>query len=127
MSTTDAVLQRFRDLSLSLPETSEVGSWGHPNFRAGKRTFATFEWIKGRPSVAFRLGAEDVELLLLRHKQFFVTPYGKGQWVSVWADGPMNWQLVEELVERSYRLVALKRMIAALDGTQAQQRTDNAS
>ena len=127
MSTTDAVLQRFRDLSLSLPETSEVGSWGHPNFRAGKRTFATFEWIKGRPSVAIRLGAEDVELLLLRHKQFFVTPYGKGQWVSVWADGPMNWQLVEELVERSYRLVALKRMIAALDGTQAQQRTDNAS
>ena len=57
----------------------------------------------------------------------FVTPYGKGQWVSVWADGSMNWQLVEELVERSYRLVALNRMIAALDGTQAQQRIDNAS
>ena len=59
--------------------------------------------------------------------QFFVTPYGKGQWISVWADGPMNWQLVEELVERSYRLVALKRMIVARDGTQGQQRTDNAS
>ncbi|HIA00884.1 MAG TPA: hypothetical protein EYN66_03090 [Myxococcales bacterium] len=78
-------------------------------------------------SVAFRLGAGDVELLLLRHKQFFVTPYGKGQWISVWADGPMKWQLVEELVERSYRLVALKRMIATLDGIQAQQRTNNAS
>ena len=48
MSTTDAVLQRFRDLSLSLPETSEVGSWGHANFRSGKRTFATFEWGIGK-------------------------------------------------------------------------------
>jgi hypothetical protein len=55
MRTTDRVLQRLRELCLSLPETSEVGSWGHPNSRAGERTFATFERIDGRPSIAFRL------------------------------------------------------------------------
>ena len=116
MKPVDSVLRRVRALCLSLPETSEVGSWGHPNFRAGKRTFVTFEWIKGRPSIAFRLNPTDADLLLGR-KGFFVTPYGQGQWVSVWADGSLNWGLVGRLLEQSYRMVAIKRMIAALDGT----------
>jgi hypothetical protein len=53
MKTIQPVLQRLRDLCLSLPETSETDSRGHPNFRAGKRTFVTFEWIKVRFSIAF--------------------------------------------------------------------------
>jgi predicted DNA-binding protein (MmcQ/YjbR family) len=112
----DHVLQRVRARCLALPESSEAGSWGHPNFRAGKKTFAAFEWIKERPSIAFRLNPTDVDLLL-RRKGFFATPYGQGRWVSVWADGALNWRLVGHLLEQSYRLVALKRMIAALDGT----------
>ena len=124
MRTSDRVLQRVRRLCLLLPESSEVGSWGHPNFRAGKRTFATFEWINGRPSIAFRLNSTDVDLLL-RRKRFFVTPYGRGQWVSVWADGPLNWGLVERLLQRSYRVVALRRMITALENTSKKpQKTD---
>jgi predicted DNA-binding protein (MmcQ/YjbR family) len=106
-------LQRVRQQCLSLPETREVASWGHPNFRAGRRTFVTFEWVAGRPSIAFRLDPTDVGFLL-RKKGFFVTPYGQGRWVSVWADGKLNERLVSRLVERSYQLVALKRMIAAL-------------
>ena len=113
MKKSDPVLQRVRRQCLLLPETSEVGSWGHPNFRAGRRTFVTFEWIKGRPSIAFRLSPTDVTLLL-RRKGFFATPYGQGKWVSVWADLWLNWGLVGRLLERSYRTVALKRMIAAL-------------
>jgi predicted DNA-binding protein (MmcQ/YjbR family) len=118
MKTADRVLQQVRRRCLSLPESSEAGSWGHPNFRAGKRTFATFEWIKGRPSIAFRLNPTDVDLLL-RRKGFFVTPYGRGQWVSVWVDGSLNWGLVDRLLEQSYRVVALKRMLVALDGTKS--------
>jgi hypothetical protein len=34
MKTIQPVLQRLRDLCLSLPETSETDSLGHPNFRA---------------------------------------------------------------------------------------------
>jgi predicted DNA-binding protein (MmcQ/YjbR family) len=109
-------LQRVRQRCLSLPESSEAGSWGHPNFRAGKKTFAAFEWIKERPSIAFRLNPTDVDLLL-RRRGFFATPYGQGRWVSVWADGALNWRLIGHLLEQSYRVVALKRMLAALDGT----------
>jgi predicted DNA-binding protein (MmcQ/YjbR family) len=112
--TTARVLGRVRKECLSLPESSEAASWGHPNFRAGKKTFAAFETVKGRPSIAFRLNPADIDLLL-RRKGFFATPYGQGRWVSVWADAPLDWKLVKHLLRQSYRTVALKRMIEALD------------
>ena len=112
--TTGAVLNLLREMCLSFPETKEVSSWGHPNFRAGRKMFATFETFGGRPSIAFRLEPTDVDLLL-RRKAFFATPYGRGQWVSLRADGRIDWRLVQRLLERSYRVVALKRMIVALD------------
>ena len=49
-------------------------------------------------------------------KNFFATPYGRGLWISVWADVPTDWRVIEGLLRRSYRGVALKRMLAALDG-----------
>ena len=110
----ERALLKLRRLCLSFPETQETGSWGHPNFRAGSRTFAASERIQGRPSIAFRLDPTDVDLLLGR-EHFFATPYGRGLWVSVWTDRPVDWRLVASLLERSYREVALKRMIAALE------------
>lgn len=107
------VLGRIRKLCLSLPETSEVESWGHPNFRAGRRTFVTFEWLNRRPSVAFRVNTTNMHMLL-RRKHFFVTPYGRGKWVSLWADAPFSWRTVRDLVNGSYQIVALKRMTSAL-------------
>jgi predicted DNA-binding protein (MmcQ/YjbR family) len=108
----ERILERLRSLCLSLPGTTETASWGHPNFRAGKKTFVAFERVKGRASIAFRLDPEDVERLL-RRKHFFATPYGRGLWASLWADGRIDWRAVENLVERSYRVVALKRMLTA--------------
>lgn len=108
-------LVRFRQICLALPESTESGSWGHPNFRAGKRTFAAWEWIKGRPSFAFRLGSDEAAAFLLQHGDSFATPYGRGQWVSVWADEEADWPLLSELAERAYLSVALKRMVAALE------------
>ena len=112
----ETTLTRLRSICLSLPETTETGSWGHPNFKAGKKTFVAFERVKGRASIAFRLEPDQVERLLQR-KQFFATPYGRGQWVSVWADGSVDWDAVQDLVRRSYRVVALKRMLDALEAT----------
>jgi predicted DNA-binding protein (MmcQ/YjbR family) len=110
-----AVLARLRTLCLALPETSEAGSWGHPNFRAGKRTFVTYEIVGARPSIAFRLEPDEVRDVLAM-KGFFPTPYGKGAWVSLNATKRISWRLVGVLVERSYRVVAIKRMIDRLDG-----------
>ncbi len=119
-SANEQTLTRLRSLCLALPETSETASWGHPNFKAGKKTFVAFERVKGRASIAFRLDPADVERLL-RRKPFFATPYGRGLWASVWADGRVDWRAVEDLVERSYRVVALKRMMAALERSSGQR------
>jgi predicted DNA-binding protein (MmcQ/YjbR family) len=108
------VLARLRTLCLAYPETRETSAWGHPNFKAGQKTFVAFEHVHGRPSIAFRLVPAEVERLRTR-RRFFATPYGRGQYVSLWADEPIDWNAVRDLVERSYRTVALKRMLAALN------------
>lgn len=108
------IVQKLRSLCLAFPESSETASWGHPNFRAGKRTFAAFEVWKGRPSIAFRVDKKDADVLL-KKKNWFATPYGQGRWVSVWADSRVDWRLVSKLLERSYRTVAIKRMLKVLD------------
>lgn len=113
-SANERTLTKLRALCLSLPETNETASWGHPNFKAGKKTFVAFERVKGRASMAFRLEPDEVERLLQR-KRCFATPYGRGLWVSVWADSSIDWRAVQDLVERSYRVVALKRMLTALE------------
>jgi len=108
------IVGRLRALCLAFPETSETSAWVHPNVRAGKRMFSAFEIVKGRPSIAVRFEATDIDRLL-RDKNFFATPYGQGRWASMWVDGPVDWRLVARLLDRSYRIVANKRMIAALD------------
>lgn len=108
-------VERVRRLCLALPDTSEKSAWGHPVFKAGTKTFAAIEPVEGHLSIAFRLEPLDVDLLLTR-PSFFVTPYGRGQWVSIWADAALDWPLITRLVERSYRVVALKRMLKTLDG-----------
>jgi predicted DNA-binding protein (MmcQ/YjbR family) len=110
----DGILDELRGLCLSLPETSERASWGHPNFLAGQKTFVTFERFHGRPSIAFRLGRSDIDRFS-RNSQFFQTPYGRGQWLSLWVDTCFDWNVVKKLVIKSYTLVALKRMLVALE------------
>ena len=104
------VVEKLRTVCLSLPETSERSSWGHPNFLAGKKTFVTFEHIQGRPSIAFKLDPVD-NALLTRDQRFFATPYGRGQWVSVWVDIAFDWSEIRDLVVRAYRLAADGRAI----------------
>lgn len=108
------VFVRARRLCLAFPETTEKTSWGHPNFRAGRKTFCAFEIFGGRPSIAFRLSRADATRAIRSHR-FFVTPYGRGQWASMWVDGNVNWKTVEAMLERSYRVVATKRLTGILD------------
>lgn len=110
------VFARARRACLALPEVTEATSWGHPNFRVGRKTFCAFEMIGGRPSIAFRLEPREVEAAC-RRKDVFATPYGRGRWASVWVDGKVNWRDMQPLFERSYRLLAGKRLLAGLDAS----------
>jgi predicted DNA-binding protein (MmcQ/YjbR family) len=90
--------------------------WGHPTFEAGKKMFAVLDRYRGRPCIAFRAELDSVDELLT-DERFFAAPYAaRHGWVCLYADGRLNWTEVEKLVVASYRLVALKRMLAALEG-----------
>ena len=104
-------LADLRRLSDELPETSEANSWGHPNFKAGKRTYAAYEWKRGRPAVAFKV--DPIDYQWLEQEPDFFTSRG---WGLLFVDAleKEQWPMVRDLLIRSYRSVALKRMLDAL-------------
>ncbi len=108
------VFARTRQLCLALPGSSEKIAWGHPTFKAGGKMFCAFELIGGRPSIAFRLASKDVGAAL-KDVRCFASPYGRGLWVSIWVDGVVDRKQIATFVERSYRMGATKRLLAALD------------
>jgi predicted DNA-binding protein (MmcQ/YjbR family) len=110
-----AVLKRLRKVCLSLPETSETVKWGHPTFVAGQKMFAVLDEYRGRPCIAFRTDPLR-QAELLRDPRFYAAPYAAAHgWVCMHADRRINWRYVSELLRGSYRMAALKRMLAALD------------
>jgi predicted DNA-binding protein (MmcQ/YjbR family) len=110
-----AMLARLRKICLSLPEVRETVKWGHPTFEAGKKMFAVLDHYDGRPCLAFRAAPERQDEYLV-DERFFEAPYAaRYGWLCLRADGALDWNEVADLVRGSYRQVALKRMLAALD------------
>lgn len=113
-------LGRLRDICLALPKAVEKETWGDPTWRVRDRIFAMQKGNHegGRPSLWFKApdGAQ-ADVVASDPEVFFVPPYvgGKG-WVGLHLDGVrIDWSLVADLVEESYRLIAPKRIVAQLD------------
>jgi predicted DNA-binding protein (MmcQ/YjbR family) len=106
--------KKLRAICLGLPETNEVQTWGHPTFRAGKKSFAVLESPEGVLCLALRVGLDRRDELLL-DSRFCETPYcGHRGWVSLKLTSVTDWDDVRALLLESYRSVALKRMVRAL-------------
>lgn len=114
----DRHLAEVREVCLALPESVEVEAWGRPTFRAGKKIFAMFAAGRGEDTFGLIFKPEPDESDALRQDdRFFAPPYwGPSGWLQLELDAaPVDWSEVAELVEGSYRQVALERMLAALD------------
>jgi predicted DNA-binding protein (MmcQ/YjbR family) len=115
MPQADRVLERLRKICLALPETSETTSWGHPNFRAGKKMFAALDDYQGQLCIAFKTTLDE-QASLVKDESFFEAPYsGHLGWVCYKATGKIDWKALKLHLVAGYRLVALKRMITTLD------------
>jgi predicted DNA-binding protein (MmcQ/YjbR family) len=118
MPSEKAVLERLRRICLALPEAVETTTFGHPTFQAGaKRTFAVLDdhECDGYLCIVFKASlAQQQELL--EDTRFLPSKFGarKG-WTAMKVEPGLDWQLVDRLVTASYRLVAVKRMLLALD------------
>jgi len=112
----DPYLSELRTICLALPDATEKEAWGRPTFRAGKM-FAVFSGHDTHPFALEFKPDPDERAALEQDERIYVPPYsGVGGWLALdFTAAPVDWDEIGELVESSYRLVARKRMIAALD------------
>lgn len=113
----DPYLSELREICLSFPEATEVEAWGRPTFRAGK-IFCLFSGIEARPFGMIIKPDADDRLALVEDERFYAPPYyGPSGWLALdFEAAPVDWGEVRELVDASYRQIALKRQLKALDG-----------
>lgn len=112
----DPYLADLRRLALAYPEAAEKVSHGRPTFFAGK-VFAIFTGTDERPyTVVFKPEADE-RPALLEDPRFSIPPYwGPYGWLALDFDAaPVDWDEVDELLDASYRQIANKRMLRALD------------
>ena len=111
-----ALPARMRALCLPYPEAVEAISHGRCTFRAGKRQFAIVG-VGPEPAVLF-IPDELERPVLLERDDVFVPPYeGAYGWLAIRVEPEAgDWELLAELVDTSYRQVALQRQLRALDG-----------
>jgi predicted DNA-binding protein (MmcQ/YjbR family) len=109
------VLRRMRAACAGLPEVSEKIAWGHPTFYAGKKMFAALDEYHGVRCVCFKSTLET-QRRLVRDARFFVAPYSGAQgWVCLAIDGRITAKEIAAFLVEGYRLVALQRMLKALE------------
>jgi predicted DNA-binding protein (MmcQ/YjbR family) len=109
--------EHLRAICLALPEATEKEAWGDPTFRVRDRIFAMEKRGDGRISVWCKAppGSQAV-LVGAAPERFFVPPYvGRKGWVGMRLDDAPDWNEVEMLVRRSYRLIAPKRLAALVE------------
>ena len=115
----DIALDRVRQLCLALPDTNERLSHGAPTFFVrDKKTFVIFQanHDAGGPAVWCHAPA-GVQRALIEHDpaRYFLPPYvGPRGWVGVRLDRDIDWEMVADLIEDAYAMVAPKRLIAQL-------------
>jgi predicted DNA-binding protein (MmcQ/YjbR family) len=111
------LVARMRELCLSYPDAVEVPAWGRPTFRTPTKIFVILGATMERPlSIIIKPDPTD-EPALRQDPRFWNPPYwGPFGWLAIDIDrADTDWQELAELVDASYRLVALKRQVRALD------------
>jgi len=116
MAKSTTALKKIRQICLSLPDTKETLTWGHPHFRVGDKIFAGFGDEHGKPVLGFKMEME-IASVIIDDPRFWRAPYvGHKGWVSMDVSHVKNWGEVRALLLESYRLIAPKRTLAKLEG-----------
>jgi predicted DNA-binding protein (MmcQ/YjbR family) len=107
----DPQLADVRRVCLALPEAVEIEAWGRPTFRAGPKgkIFVVF----GGEGLIFKPEPAERDALLADPKYSVPAYYGPSGWLALELTEP-DWTEIAELVETSYRQVALKRQVKEL-------------
>ncbi|WP_285026629.1 MmcQ/YjbR family DNA-binding protein [Plantibacter sp. ME-Dv--P-122b] len=121
----DPFVERVRRICLAYPEAVETFGHGRPRFKAGKRVFVTVGSEMRIPHSITFTPAEEERGAWLEDERFWSPKYdgpsGKLAF-DAGLDGndgrtldDVDWALIAELIDTSYRQVALQRQLRALD------------
>lgn len=120
------ILDELREICLELPEAAEAVAFGAPTFKISGKNFAMTNrgrddrpsvWVKGAP------GRQEAVMAAFPDR-YFRPPYmGHNGWIGCWLDDTAlpDWDEIEDLVTESYRLIAPKRLVKAMDTGAANQ------
>lgn len=102
---------------MGYPEAAEVMAHGRCTFRAGKRQFALVGAAHDDVGAVEFIPDASERPVLLEREDVFVPPYeGAYGWLAIRVEADSgDWKLLAELIDTSYRKVALKRQLRALD------------
>lgn len=109
-------ISRLRSICMALPEATEKEAWGDPTFRIRDRIFAMEKRGDGRISIWCKAPPGSQEVLVgADPERFFVPPYvGHKGWIGMRIDTDPDWGEVAAVIRRSYRLIAPRRLAAAI-------------
>ena len=113
---TDDPIEQLRRICLALPQAIEGAGVGSPSFTVRKKIFAMHHPHEGRPSfwLTAPRGFQDA-VVSAEPERYFVPPYvGHHGWVGVWLDVEVDWDVMTDWIEESYRMTAPKKLIQSL-------------
>jgi predicted DNA-binding protein (MmcQ/YjbR family) len=103
------MIEKLRKICLVLPGATETTNFGHPFFRFNNKPFCVFHGKEDEPAIAFKV-LKTEQSIFLEDPRFFKTPYmHHNGWVSLRAQGKLDWKEIAELVKASYDLTAYAR------------------
>ena len=116
MAQADVLLKKLRQICLSLPDAKETITWGEPHFRVNDKIFCGYGDERGRAVIGFKLEKRHAATII-QDARFWPAPYvGHKGWVSTDVSMVKDWAELRGLILESYRLIAPKGSVAALDG-----------
>ena len=115
----DALVARVRALALALPEAVETLNHGRPSWKAGEkgRAFAVLgASMARRDTLVFKPDPAEAPAWREDPRVFVPKYWGPSGWLAIDLDrASPDWSETRELIETSYRQVALRRQLAVLD------------
>lgn len=121
----DFGLAELRRITLGFPEAFEKISWGRPVFCAPKM-FAIYggnaksdtprEMVPYPHSVLVKVDDSDRRAFEQDRRFYFPAYLGPYGWLGLdLTAAPLDWSEIRELVDASFRLIASRRLVKALD------------
>ena len=115
----DQLVDRVRALALRLPEAVETLNHGRPSWKAGEngRAFAVLGAAMNRTdTLVFKPDPAEAPAWREDPRVFVPKYWGPSGWLAIELDrAAADWSETAELIETSYRQVALRRQLAVLD------------